>query len=385
MGLRERLEKPASGSSISTIENLRFERFGIIDNPFPSASQTQGHPRMETDADDTIANFVVQYNQNRSSQVLVIEGDQGTGKTNLLNYYENQFKDIYPEGEGYYIIRYYADPEPGFDKLLGRIFLQEFGSEFFLKIGKNLSTLDKSDLSEKMKIVRSSDLRIILYSLKEAASKSQSIFNDTAVAALEWVIGSRLYKRHREVLGQIQFRLDTVESKTQVFRDLIYFCAELGIFNGLILLLDELEKMDDTTSKTTVLRFLSAIRAMIDALPKYLFLMAAMTPTARERYFVMLPAFAGRLQNRIKLNYLSDIDSATKLHNFYIDDAKGKATLSLKRLAPKSINVLFSDSEFNDLFVRLLKSAKERGDAGIRHRDFLNELHLLVENKISNL
>ena len=384
MGLRERLQRQSGVSSQSDVERRRFQKFGVIDNPFPSASQTQGHPRMETEADNRITDFVRGYDQNSSSQVLVIEGDQGTGKTNLLNYYEKQFREFYPESEGYYIIRYYADPEPGFDKLLARI-LQELGSEFFMKIGRSISELSNSERDRTMEIVRSSDLRIVLHRLGKVAKESEETLHNTATASLEWILGFRLYKRHREVLGPIHFRLDTIESKTQVFRDLVYFCAELGVLKGLILLLDELEKMDDTTSKMTVLRFLSAIRAMIDALPMYLFLMAAMTPGALTRYFVMLPAFAGRLQNRIKLPFLTDINNAIGLYEFYLNNAKLRAEQFINRTSSSNIEPLIPDNNFRELFDTLLRNARVRGDEGIRQRDFLNELHLLAESKFREM
>ena len=385
MGLRERLRGQSDVSSLPDAESRRFQKFGVIDNPFPSASQTQGHPRMETEADKRIEGFVREYDQNRSSQVLVIAGDQGTGKTNLLNYYENQFKDIYPESEGYYIIRYYADPEPGFDKLLARILQQELGSEFFMKIGKSISELSNSERDRTMEIVRSSDLRIVLHRLGKVTTESEETLHNTATASLEWILGFRLYKRHREVLGPIHFRLDTIESKTQVFRDLVYFCAELGVLKGLILLLDELEKMDTTTSMMTVLRFLSAIRAMIDALPKYLFLMTAVTPVTLSRYFAMLPAFAGRLQNQIKLPYLSDKETAFNLYKLYLNNAERKAAQFLNKTIPSNIEPLIPNNKFMELFDTLLKKAKDHGDEGIRQRDFLNKLHLLAESRFSEM
>ena len=99
--------------------------------------------------------------------------------------------------------------------------------------------------------------------------------------------GLRVLNRHRDLLG-VKFRLDTVESKTQAFRDIVYVSVELKILRGIFLLLDELEKQDYSLSPTPVLRYLSAIRALIDALPTNLFLMMALTPEARRRYFTML-------------------------------------------------------------------------------------------------
>ncbi len=337
---------------------------------------------MKTGADEQIIPSIRSYHQERSSQVLVIEGDQGTGKTNLLNHYEHEFRELYREEDGFYVIRYYADPEPGFDKMLARI-LQELGSGFVKKVALAIAELDDNRGDEIIEIARLSDMRTVLRRLRELAKESGDVPDETAEAALEWILGFRLLKRHREALGAIHFRLDTVESRTQALRDLVFCSAKLGVLNGLILLLDELEKQDDTKSKMTILRFLSAIRALIDALPRYLFLMAAMTPEARRRYFEMLPAFAGRLQNRVELPYLKSQDASVELHRFYLEEAKKRAALAQGEHAPDNTRPVVSESEAAAAFDELMESARNRGDEGVRQRDYLNELHKVAERALS--
>lgn len=90
----------------------------------------------------------------------------------------------------------------------------------------------------------------------------------------------------------------------QALRDLIYVSERLRLLEGIVLLIDELEKQDYSHSKPLALRFLLSIRALIDALPERLFLMLAMTPQARTRYLAMLPAMASRLQDTIVLTPL---------------------------------------------------------------------------------
>lgn len=385
MGLRDEIRGAGSGAEAASPDTARFDEFGIVDNPFPSASQTQGHPHRKTDADELIIPYIKNYHNERSSQVLVIEGDQGTGKTNLLNYYEREFRELYREEDGFYIIRYYADPEPGFDKMLARI-LEELGSSFVKQIGQAIAELDDPRADAIFEIARPGDMRTVLQRLCESAKRPGGVPDDTAEAAIEWILGFRLLKRHREALGQIHFRLDTVEARTQALRDLVFCSAELGVLNGLILLLDELEKQDDTKSKLTVLRFLSAIRALIDALPRYLFLMAAMTPVALRRYFEMLPAFAGRLQNRVELRFLESRDTAVELYRFYLEEAKSKARSKEGRIARsdvRSVRSVVSESQAASAFDELMESARNRGDEGVRQRDYLNALHKLADEALS--
>ena len=357
-----------------------YARYGILRNPFPSAGQTWDHPRMLTSVDDEIIPYIQAYNREHTSQVLIIEGTQGVGKTNLLNFYDKELTDLYSDA-GFYLIRYFADPEPGFDKMLVRL-LQELGIDFLKNIGMTLAQQGDIDKSRIIDLARSSDMRIVLHNLARSSQEDADHFDLTANAALEWLLGFRLLKRHREFFRGLQFRLDTVESKTVALRDLVFCSTELEVLKGLILLFDELEKQDYSRSKMQLLRFLSAIRALIDALPKYLLLMTAMTPESRQRYFAMLPAFSGRLQNRIEIEPLKDEKSAVDLYKFYLkhsqneaEKKRGRDAVSDKRPVIKRDNVVLT-------FNKLMEEARNRGDEGVRQRDFLNKLHKLAESEI---
>jgi hypothetical protein len=202
---------------------------------------------------------------------------------------------------------------------------------------------------------------------------------------MEWLVGLRVLNKHREVLG-IQFRLDTVESKTQALRDIVYLSERLELLKGIFLLLDELEKQDYSLSKTPVLRYLSAIRALIDALPRRLFLMLALTSEARRRYFEMLPAIAGRLENRISLLPLRKKEEAVKLARFYETKAKERA-----RQNPEigtwnaGHQTILSTEQISDIFQKAHKDSADRGIEGVIHRDFLNRLRNEAEVQMNSV
>jgi hypothetical protein len=252
-----------------------------------------------------------------------------------------------------------------------------------------LALANEENGSEALREARLSDTRVVLGTLQRLSRDgSPTQLEEAAQLAVEWFVGSRLLKRHREVLGNIQFRLDTVESKTAAFRDLVFCSVRIGALKGLVLLLDELEKQDYAQSKVTLLRFLSAIRALIDALPRYLFLMAAMTPNARDRYFGMLPAFAGRLQNQVEVRNLNDSADALKLYRFYLENAEQEAKQkaeSEKRKPSPSVSPVVTKSEAIGLFDRLMADGRTRGYEGVRQRDLLNELHKKAEERIQGL
>ena len=370
MSLRDRMQRNADANAEKTF----FETFGVEGNPFPAAAQPSGHPRLEDAIDDEfeirVRNFET---EGRPSQVLLIEGTQGVGKTNLLNYYEQQFRDFYGDDEAFYIIRYYPDPEPSFDSVIRRIF-QGLDHGHFERMGKALSEAETEVRDSAKEIARSHDVRIVLNSLEKAGDDPQQL-SDCARLALEWFGGLRLLKRHRENLG-VDYRLDTVESRTQALRDIVYVSERLGLLEGILLLLDELEKQDYSLSKTPVLRFLSAIRALIDALPRNLFLVLAMTPQARLRYFAMMPALAGRLQDILELKPIKEYEQAKALYNFYVKIARERARVeSADRVSKQGEQDIFNEEQLRDIFDEAESRSSERGTEGITPRDFLHRLH----------
>lgn len=378
MSLRDRMRNTGPGSR----ELRLYERYGVMENPFPAAGQPSGHPRMEGAVDDAVEHRFRQFEtDDRPSQVFIVEGTQGVGKTNLLNYYEEQFRDYY-QGDEAFIIRYYPDPEPTFDSLLKKIF-QNFEQVHFENIGRKLAESDGDTRNQAKEIARSHDVKIVLNSL-EKAGKSDGSLKECARLASEWFVGLRILKQHREILG-VSFRLDTVESRTQALHDVIYVSEKLQLLKGVLLLLDELEKQDYLLSKTPVLRFFLSIRALIDTLPRCLFLMLAMTPQARSRYFSMLPALGGRLQDVVTLLPMTQSTEAIPLVKFYSTNARRSAQSSMKaKNTRQGSDELFASDELMGIFRELKESSADRGINGVTPRDFLHRLHMEWEEKIGN-
>ena len=56
---------------------------GILFNPFPASHQTAGNPRFPAVQDEEAEDRVVTFFRDDTSQVVVIQGTQGVGKTKL--------------------------------------------------------------------------------------------------------------------------------------------------------------------------------------------------------------------------------------------------------------------------------------------------------------
>lgn len=347
-----------------------YSVYGVIANPYPSANQTSDNPHCRIgDADDLVETQIAAFIRDKKSQTVVIEGTQGVGKTNFLNYFEDEIASVANELPGYYVVRYLADPENTFDGTIRRL-LEELGTEHLRKlIGK------VKDDGTAVESARGQDLRTALYQAAQS-------HDDVSAVLMEWLLGVRLLKIHKEELG-VQFRLDTVEAKTSALRDLVEVSSQAGVLNGIFLLLDELEKQDGVLGPRAVVRYLSSIRAVIDALPRGLFLMIAVTPDALMRYAVALPALRGRLQNRIQLQMLTSAREAKELAEFYLNVARETARKT-KEIEGGRAEVL-SEREIESCYQRLQEVAERRGDDGVRQREFLHELYMIAESALATV
>ena len=366
MSLRDRIREASREGAAKRL----YEQFGIDSNPFPASNQTSGNPHRAIAADKEVETRIFTFLRDDRSQVVVVEGTQGVGKTNFLNHFEAEIRSAMSDLDGYYMVRYLADPEPSFAGTTRRLF-EELGTDHL----EELATCLKAD-GHPISEARSHDMQTALHRLAKDTSK------ETLDLMMQWLLGLRVLKAHRLALG-IQFRLDTVESKTAALRDMIQVSAGAGVLKGVFLLLDELEKQDGVLGPTAVVRYLSALRSVVDALPKRLFLMLGITPDALRRYSAALPALRGRLENQITLEPLTDEEEATELARFYMEAARRAASARFD--GDGGHERVISEAQVIDWFEILAKRAERVGNVGVRQREFLHRLHVLAEENIRNV
>lgn len=363
MSLRDKLRELENDPSREL-----FDRFGILSNPFPMSNQTMGHPRLPSAVDEHAEDRVVTFFRDDTSKVVVIEGTQGVGKTNFLNHFETEVREALQDQEGYYVVRYLADPEGSFDGTTKRVF-EELGKEHLEELVRRLG-----DNDEAIEEARSPDMQSALRALSTSFDEeSKHLMN-------EWLLGQRPLKQHRQVLG-VQFRLDTVESKTAALRDIAEVSGRAGVLKGVFLLLDEIEKHGGVLTQRAVMQYLTALRALVDAFPKRLFLMIAVTPNALSRYAEHYPALRSRLEDRLELKPLTSVKKAQKLAEFYMDQARHTAR-ERQHEEVGGQNPILSAAEIRECFIGLEGLAPRRGLDGVLQREFLHRLHELAEEKL---
>jgi hypothetical protein len=176
MSLRDKL---AAQSGTSGSPDL-YAKFGVASNPFPTASQTANNPHLRLPADDEAESRIVSFIRDHKSQVIVIEGTQGVGKTNFLNFFENEIRSALSERDGYYVVRYLADPEASFDGTIRHLF-QELGTEHLVLLAEKLT-----ERTSALDQARSQDMRSALSHLKDAVDRTSC-----AASMMEWLLGFR--------------------------------------------------------------------------------------------------------------------------------------------------------------------------------------------------
>lgn len=368
MSLRDRIREEVANDAPRRI----YEIFGVDSNPFPASNQTSANPHRRTNADAEVEDKIVTFLRDKRSQVVVVEGTQGVGKTNFLNHFEHEIQTATVEMDGYYIVRYFADPERSFDGTTRRLF-EGLGTDHLQRLADALGDMGKKKRLKAIQAARGYDMQTALSHITRDPSPENLRF------MMDWLMGLRILKAHRLALG-VQFRLDTVESKTSALRDMIQASVAAGVLKGIFLLLDELEKQDGVLGPVAVVRYLSAVRAIVDALPDRLFLMVGITPDALLRYSVALPALRGRLENKITLEPLSEATDAVELMQFYVASARRSA--GKKQEGDGGEQEIVTIEEAEEQFHQLYERGQRRGDDGVRHRAYLHELHKIAEEAI---
>ncbi len=85
MSLRDRLREGPLASDKSPLA-----KFGVLENPFPTSNQTSNNPHYPVPEDGEAEERLVTFFREGRSEVLVVLGTQGVGKTNFLNNLENE-------------------------------------------------------------------------------------------------------------------------------------------------------------------------------------------------------------------------------------------------------------------------------------------------------
>ena len=117
--------------------------------------------------------------------------------------------------------------------------------------------------------------------------------------------------------------------------------------------------------------------------PTTLFLIVGLTIEAKRRYFAMSPAFAGRLQNSVRIDPIKTVEGAITLSDFYLADARAEAARESAARPRARFTDPIPKADIQTLFRSLYQqAAAEKAQEGVTPRDLLHALHQRAEDAI---
>lgn len=341
-----------------------WEKFGYLGNPFPGAGQVW--PQVCHDQEDikkaiegALNAFV---NSNYESSRLLVIGDHGTGKTNILKHYEYHLKGLRQDGIGEYILPVYVTGDVAkFVDLYSR-------TMDAIDRGLLVGLADAMQSNDKYGLLKTQDLRAALRYLGpdtpsgDSPEARQTLF-------FKWIRATDCYSGEYKRLG-VSGSIGTASRATTVLADLIRSAGEVSLFSGMVLFLDEFEEafMAGLSEKVQA-RYLQDLRNLIDIVQTGIMLVVAGTPIVEKR----LQTYRA-LQRRLgPPHHLADIQNADDAVG-YAWAYKNHARDLFKRVREepaKDIPDLLPDKEVQ----RIFEEIESRTPVGLRLGMFIEELH----------
>lgn len=350
---------------------LNFERYSLINNPFPMTGVSKENPEFYAGRDKTLEilrRYVIGSYSAPGWSGLVIVGENGMGKTHTLKFMRDQINQqlsIKPKHEKCWanfiampasfeeiyirIIKNIGQNE--FISLIWEAVSEDFRSKFNTQESLNLlkSDMDLSRFDNKLEvnefqanlndwslfykflnqkpISKQNMLKICEDFLKESihdknmriVCSKMLIEKGVQEECWRWLTGGKLYKEERITLG-ISSDFNT-KNTIEALKSLINLYRKAG-YRRLFIMIDQFEDMIKQGERTR-LNFLVELRDLIDSIQLSFSIVLASTPLEWETAKQAHPAFSDRFSGPVNLFPL-DPDQMKSLIVMYLTGARSK-------------------------------------------------------------
>jgi len=381
-------------------------------NPFPPSLGTPTERLINIWADrkeikEQLEDIIKASITNRSTEIILLHGDVGSGKTHTIKYFKNVIEndELFEEDETKPRVISFYIPNPGRRFLdLYRRFIVEVGRDRLVDFANDYAGfVYETFLKRLLRRVEDGDIRreelpmffldeFIKSEIRDILKLKVENFPNFGMVLLElrdktledlawsWLIGQKLYAADIRLL-QVRGEIDSDENALRAFSALIQILIDVG-YEEIFIFIDEVEAMIGVESRETI-RYSESLRNLVDEHPDGIFLLFACTEAQwsdlLERF---VPAFLSRAPNRNRLE-LGDIeeDEAIELIMDYLDSARIETpNTTEERLRP------FTEDAIEEIRVKsnnklrtILQNARYLIDAAITEDegsitvDFVNE------------
>jgi len=359
-----------------------YEKFGYLDNPFPTKSYPIWKRFYDQEAvkeafEDQVLDYIGGEQKNTTFFLL---GGNRVGKTHFLKHHFLELENVFRNKKVPYFPSIFIKAPPGEflqnyrDIILeiNRHYEEISGEEFFLQFLKRVQ--EKQNIVGKMP---KDDLWRVLNKLCSGRLPiSTGDFWGLYPIFMKWLEGTTLENNEKQKIGVFS-PLKTSATCISVLKRIIGIGRDEGIIKGLVVFLDEFEVLWQVTRVEKRARYLQDLREFIDEISHGLLFVVAMTEDAEHNLEEEYPALYHRLSSPNVPHILKPIkgtEDAWGYANYFLEKAR-KEFEEGENISPKDEHII-SKAEVIEALERVspeLKSAQG---------DFFDALHELVERKV---
>ena len=319
------LEKDLSLFEAKSEELNPYENYFLRENPFPGYGETGFDVCTDQDA---IKKMFVSLLQTFNSEAkrMRINGKNGAGKTNILQYFERLtdearrsklIKNLQPiyvcaPGEGYFDVHGQI-----VDKLTG-LFLSDL-----VKTLQSDSNLINTLMTE---IMPASELLMVIRCIikpDQPAFLSQEERQKDIF--IRWMKGQKLSAADKKLLTHAGMPPADIASPSLAIRFLygwLEVLKKLDLCDGIVLLFDEFEEIFEGLSRSRQSRYAQDLRHFFDTLKESVFFVIATVPEPRD--LSQYPAIERRLGDPAELQAIGSLELATDYVMDYLNSGRDK-------------------------------------------------------------
>ena len=367
-----------------------YEKHYLLKNPFPGHGETNFDVCSDQ---DVIKDKFVQILENFSPEVkrLRINGKNGAGKTNILQYFERLTDEARRSKfiENFYPIYVYAPGESYLD-IHGQIVdkLEEtFWGDLLNRLRSNPNQIDK--LLSKVK--PANELLMVMRAITQPTT--MSIFpqeerqKDTFI---RWLKGQKLPAVDKKLLAYGGISPVDITSSSLAMRflyGLLVVLKELDLCDGIVLLFDEFEEIFEGLPRSRQSRYAQDLRHLFDTLKELVFFVIATVPEPRD--LAQYPAIERRLGNTMGLQPMDSLELAREYVLDYLNNERDKYEADsdmpeeqLEKDRPQELEPLTSEIIKEEYLA--LKKEVEEAELDVLPGYFLPRMRELLKQKVES-
>ncbi len=368
-----------------------YNDFFLLANPFPGVGQfIPGISIGQEKIKQEFARQLEELYTDRRSRRMVITGQTGAGKTNVLRDFERRILNARAprsESPGLQSLHYAFLNQPQSSYIeIHRQLISQLGALFYndLYEAERQHKVDFSRLAADLPGLNPELVTALARMSPSRQSAQLSFFgpNLQALRALDqWLQGIKLSQPEKKLLGGVT--ADVGKSSTVAIKllgDLIRIFRHASLFKGLVILFDEFEQILATGSRTDQARYAQDLRNLFDTLTDGVLFVIATAPISSD-LMQLSPALNRRLEKPLPIEPIRNSEEALQYAQVYIEtgrrefEQKTHRPPKLPKNCPKEDRPYFPlrRSSILEIFEEL---RKQRPD--VIPGDFLPELNLRI-------